>query len=516
VTVTRAGFLALVGALLAVASASHGAASETPAPNVAVGMPATQVAAGLSAPIYATGALRGDPLAASPPHARDPRLFILERAGVIRILDEGALRPTPFLDISAQVDTDGEGGLLGLAFDPDHPVNGLFYVYFTRDPSNTSVLSRFRVGADPNVAIAGSEEVLLEVAQPFSNHNGGTIAFSPVDGFLYLGLGDGGSANDPDERAQNGGVLLGKMLRLDVGGGPGTPYAIPPSNPFVGDPGVLDEIWALGLRNPFRFAFDSLTGDLWIGDVGQAAFEEVDFQPAASVGGENYGWDAFEGFDPKVTDVGSIDHGVLTTPEFDYPQVGGSCGAGGSGSVTGGAVYRGSLMTVHGEYFYADYCTGAISSYDPSTSVHTDQLPDLGAASGIREIVAIGEGGFGELFIVRIQTGDVHRIGPAGNECSDGVDNDGDGATDFAADTGCVDAADTSELDMDTPCDDGYDNDMDGAIDHPDDADCPSPAGSGELPGGAQVPSLSPAGYVTLSTLLALAGLGLQRRRSRS
>ena len=503
----RRELLILVGAVLAVGSL----------PSSALGVTATEVASGLSLPIYATGALRGDPLAVSPSYARDPRLFILERSGVIRILDEGALRPTAFLDIDSKVGTAGEGGLLGLAFDLEHPQSGLFYVYYTNN-SGDSVLSRFRVGADPNVALPG-EEILLVVDQPFNNHNGGTIAFSPVDGFLYWALGDGGSANDPADRAQDPDELLGKMLRVDVGGGPGSGYTVPPSNPWTlaNDPleEVLDEIWAFGLRNPFRWAFDSKTGDAWVADVGQSLREEVNFE-AAGDGGHNYGWDDREGDGSNPSGSSTPVYGLpLTDPVISYDHLGGFCNTGGSGTITGGTVYRGSEAGIQGEYFYADYCTAAIDSYDPVSQITTDQRPDLGIPPDINQIVAIGEGGFGALYIVRIGSGTVHRVGPSGSECNDGIDNDGDGATDAAADTGCVDAADSSELDMDTPCDDGYDNDSDGDIDYPDDAGCASATGTSELP-AFEIPSLSVAGYATLVTLLALAaGLALRERRSR-
>jgi glucose/arabinose dehydrogenase len=244
-------------------------------------------------------------------HAGDGsrRLFILQQAGQILIHDGAQVRPTPFLDIATLVSCCGERGLLGLAFHPDFASNGLFYVNYTNTAGDT-VIARYRVSDDPNAADPGSAQILLTIVQPFANHNGGQLAFGP-DRFLYIGMGDGGSGGDPDNRAQNLGDLLGKLLRLDVDGG--VPYAIPASNPFRNTPGARPEIWAWGLRNPWRFSFDRLTGDLFIADVGQATREEVDFQPASSHGGENYGWRLMEGtlcFNP----ASGCNDGSLTLP----------------------------------------------------------------------------------------------------------------------------------------------------------------------------------------------------------
>ncbi|MDJ0852316.1 MAG: PQQ-dependent sugar dehydrogenase [Myxococcota bacterium] len=420
-------------------------------------------ATGLTFPVYATS-MPGD-----------PRLFVVEKAGRIRIVENGVIRPEPFLDIPGRVGSGGnEQGLLGLAFDPAHALNGLFYIYYT-DNRGDSVLARYEVGSDPNVAIPSRQEILLTVDQPQSNHNGGTIAFSPVDGYLYWGLGDGGGANDPGDNAQDGRSLLGKMLRLDVSGGFGSGYSVPNSNPFFGDPRAEDEIWGLGLRNPYRFAFDSMTGDLWIGDVGQNAREEVDYEPAASSGGLNWGWPVREGTiaGPKPS---MIALGTLTDPEQDYAHVSGGCG----GSVTGGTVYRGGEAMYFGEYFYADYCTGELWTVVPGEDP-TDRTVELAPASGTPfQITAITEGGFEDLYVVHAN-GTIYRVGPTGDECNDGIDNDGDGEIDVAGDTGCLSDTDPSELEVDTPCDDGYDNDGDGLIDIADD-DCPVSASAGELP----------------------------------
>ncbi|HUM48320.1 MAG TPA: PQQ-dependent sugar dehydrogenase [Chitinophagales bacterium] len=220
----------------------------------------------------------------------DSRLFIVEQPGKIWIVDEdGNKSPEPFLDITTRVKYDGaEQGLLGLAFHPDYAVNGFFYVNYITLEGNTRI-ARFQVSAnDPNRANPSTQKTILKVKQPFANHNGGCLRFGP-DGYLYIGLGDGGDAGDPFENAQDPGQLLGKMLRIDIN--TGDPYAIPPTNPFVNVAGYQPEIWALGLRNPFRWSFDRLTGDLWIGDVGQDKWEEINYQSVSSTGGENYGWD---------------------------------------------------------------------------------------------------------------------------------------------------------------------------------------------------------------------------------
>ena len=227
-------------------------------------------------------------------NAGDSRLFIVEQRGIIKIIDgNGQVLSTPFLDIDARVGSQGnEQGLLGLAFHPDYANNGFFYVNYTNNSGDTRI-ARFKVSADnPNVADPNSEKLLLPVDQPYSNHNAGDLTFGP-DGYLYFGLGDGGSGGDPQNNGQTATAYLGKMLRIDVDNG--DPYAIPPTNPFKDTDFYLDEIWATGLRNPWRFSFDRLTGDLWIGDVGQDAWEEIDFQPASSTGGENYGWRCYEG-----------------------------------------------------------------------------------------------------------------------------------------------------------------------------------------------------------------------------
>lgn len=287
-------------------------------------------------------------------NAGDDRLFIVEKDGRIRILHpDGQAEQAPFLDIDARVGSNGsERGLLGLAFHPDYVENGYFFVYYTNNSGNT-VVARFSVSADaPNVADPGSEKILLTVDQPQGNHNGGDLNFGP-DGFLYISLGDGGGAGDIDNNSQNRLNLLGTILRIDVNNG--DPYAIPEDNPFAEDDATLDEIWALGLRNPWRFSFDRLTGDMWIGDVGQNEFEEIDFQPADSPGGENYGWRCYEGNATYNTG------GCLGADNYRFPvhtyENSSSVGC----SVNGGFVYRGAAYPLlYGKYLFSDYCSGRI------------------------------------------------------------------------------------------------------------------------------------------------------------
>jgi hypothetical protein len=422
----------------------------------------TGVGAGLNEPVYLTAP------------KDDGRLFVVERAGRIQVLNDGTLRPRPFLDIASQVGTAGDGGLLGLAFDPNYATTGAFYVYYT-DRGGNSVLSRFSLGANPNWANPASEEILLSVAQPYADRNGGTIAFSPIDGYLYLGLGDGGSAYDPGEVAQDGGQLLGKMLRLDVSGGVGTPYSIPADNPFRADSSVRDEIWALGLHNPRRFSFDSKKGNLWIGDEGQDSIEEIDFESATSQGGLNYGWDIMEGNDCNPNDPAptpACNHASLTAPILDYEHLSGNC------SVVGGSVYRGPTKVLRRHYIFGDFCSGQLWRLNSNTH----ELQDLSAELSLNTVAleAIGEGGFGGLYTVQ-STGEITRIGSPSLQCADGIDNDGDGRIDFENDSGCTSAMDSSERDSDLPCDDGFDNDRNGLIDYPADPGCKSPTDQEEL-----------------------------------
>jgi uncharacterized repeat protein (TIGR01451 family) len=304
-------------------------------------------------------------------HAGDGsgRIFVVEQAGVIRIIKNGTLLGTPFLNISARVNFSGnpndEQGLLSVAFPPDYASKNYFYVYYTNN-SGDNVVTRFFIDDPintPDEADPNSEQPVLYLNHPSnSNHNGGQLAFGPNDGYLYLAPGDGGSSNDPPNNAQTTSTLLGKILRLDVETGSPATYTIPASNPFT-QTAALDEIWALGLRNPWRFSFDRQTGDLYIGDVGQGAREEVDFQPAASVGAENYGWKILEGTICGTPSSGCTPPANYVPPIADYPRSSPDC------SVTGGYAYRGQLYyRMQGVYFYGDFCSGRIRAlkYDGS------------------------------------------------------------------------------------------------------------------------------------------------------
>jgi glucose/arabinose dehydrogenase len=356
---------------------------------------AERIASGLSRPLFVT----------APP--RDvSRIFIVEKTGRIRILKWGALLPTAFLDVAALVSSGSEQGLLGLAFHPQYADNGRFFINYT-DTSGNTVIAEYRVSANPDVADATSAQVVLQVPQPYANHNGGHLAFGP-DGYLYIGLGDGGSAGDPLGNGQNPSTLLGKMLRIDVDRG--APYSVPPTNPFVGSDPPLDEIWALGLRNPWRYSFDRVTGDLYIADVGQNRYEEINFQPASSSGGENYGWNIVEGNGHCYPSGSSCNQTGLTQPihEYDHSQ---GC------SVTGGYVYRGCKMPdLRGTYFYGDFCSAFVRSFrvvGGSAVDHQDRTAELESSGvSIDQIASFGEDARGELYIADLG-GEVFKIVPA-------------------------------------------------------------------------------------------------------
>ncbi len=324
-------------------------------------------------------------------HAGDDRLFVVEQGGLIKILDlNGNVNPTAFLDISGQVSGGSEQGLLGLAFHPDYANNGFFYVNYTKTNGDTRI-ARFSVDpGDPDIALLGSELTILEYSQPFSNHNGGGIAFGP-DGYLYISSGDGGSGGDPGNRAQNTTILLGKLLRIDVDNpSGGNNYGIPADNPFAGSSVNAQEIWAYGLRNPWRFSFDSLTGDLWIGDVGQGDVEEID-KAGPTEAGLNYGWRGYEGSEPFNTS-NCPDPSMLTFPVAEYSSSTGS----GNCSVTGGYVYRGNTYNgSYGLYLAADVCSGRVFTVDSANN-----LVDEGTFSGAW--VSFGVDFTNELYIVDI------------------------------------------------------------------------------------------------------------------
>ncbi len=332
-------------------------------------------------------------------HAGDERLFVVQQTGLISIVDNGQVIETPFLDIVERVNSNAnEQGLLGLAFHPAYLNNGRFFLNYS-DGDGATVIAEFRVSdSDPNQANPSSERILLTIPQPYSNHNGGQIRFGP-DGYLYIGMGDGGSQDDPQNNGQNFAALLGSMLRIDVDGGP--PYGIPATNPFVNDDNVPGEIWAKGLRNPWRFAFDRQTGDLFISDVGQFVYEEINFQPAGSPGGENYGWKIYEGFNCYLGDCNTPN---LTPPIAEYSHADGHC------SVTGGYVYRGSeFPEMRGNYFMADYCSGAMWSLFPNEDGSWSQN-QIGNAGFL--VSSFGEDVNGELYVVSQNEGMIYRLTP--------------------------------------------------------------------------------------------------------
>ena len=337
-------------------------------------------------------------------HCGDSRIFIVERAGRIKVLQpNGQVLATPFLDISGPVHSGGgEQGLLGLEFHPQYAQNGFFYVYYCTGSGNGGVrVSRFTVGADPNVANVASESVLWELAQPFANHKGGDIAFGP-DGYLYFAPGDGGGQNDPGNRAQNMSLGFGKIHRINVNSG--SPYSIPPNNPFANDANqdTLRTIFASGLRNPYRFGFDTQTGDLWIGDVGQVDKEEVDRIPAGTLNGPNFGWRCREGTiaTPAITPACT---GNFTAPLIDHDHGDGWC------SVIGGRVYRGSRYpNLVGRYIYTDYCAGVFRSIRPNGL--GGWLFEPLTTSGAYGLACIAEDASGELYAVNTESGVVSRI----------------------------------------------------------------------------------------------------------
>jgi hypothetical protein len=348
-----------------------------------------QVATGLDFPLFLTA-----------PPGDNARLFIVEKTGRIRIVRNGSVLSAPFLDLSARVSGGSEQGLLGLAFHPQYATNGRFVVNYT-DPSGDTRVSAFRVSANPDVADPASEQVLLAIDQPFANHNGGMVVFGP-DGKLYIGMGDGGSGGDPQGNGQNKGVLLGKILRVDVSG-TGV-LSVPADNPFVGQAGARPEVWSYGLRNPWRFSFDRAQGDLYIGDVGQNAREEVDVATSAGQFGKglNFGWNVMEGGACYSPSSGCARSG-LTLPVLDYGHAGGAC------SITGGYVYRGAAVpALRGLYFYSDYCSGWVRSFRLLGTAAADQR-DWPALRPGGLVTSFGEDASGELYVM-ISSGKVFRI----------------------------------------------------------------------------------------------------------
>ena len=385
----------------------------TPEPDVCAGVPSFPGVAATTVRIT-TGLDR--PTTVTAPPGDFSRVFVVEQPGDIRIVKDGVLLPDPFLSIPDRVSCCVERGLLGLAFPPDFATTGWFFVDYT-DPAGNTAIARYHVSADPDRADRDSERVLIGIEQPFANHNGGQLAFGP-DGYLYIGMGDGGSGGDPLDNAKNDDVLLGKILRMDVRVPADSTalYTIPSDNPHAGRGDPLGLIWAKGLRNPWRFGFDRATGDLYIADVGQNRREEIDVQPASSRGGENYGWRIFEGFScynpapaPSCPDPPT----GYTMPVLDYPHTGGRC------SITGGYVYRGcALPDLRGEYLFADYCTPFIESFHLVDGVVTglhDRTTELAPGNGQRidQVSTFGEDARGEIYIADYLDGELYKIVPA-------------------------------------------------------------------------------------------------------
>jgi glucose/arabinose dehydrogenase len=341
-----------------------------------------EVASGLNNPVYV----------AAP--SGDNRLFVVEQIGRIRIIENGQLLNTPFLDITSRVLSGGERGLLSVAFHPQYQTNGFFYVYFTGAGGEIRI-ERYTVSANPNQANQSSAKVILTIPHPRSNHNGGLAMFGP-DGMLYLGTGDGGGGGDPDLNGQNQNTLLGKLLRIDVNNG--DPYSIPSGNPFAGRNDARPEIWAMGLRNPWRYAFDPSSGNLYIADVGQDVTEEVNVA-AANRAGVNYGWNVTEG--SNCYQAASCNKSSFQLPVLEYNHDAGQC------SITGGFVYRGSAMPeLNGTYFYADYCAGWVRSFKYDGAANDRRQWELGT---IGFITSFGVDANGELYLTSA-TGRLYRF----------------------------------------------------------------------------------------------------------
>lgn len=366
------------------------AASESPSPSPPEPPPPPDE------PALAEVGIFDQPLYVTAP-AGDGRLFVVEKTGKVRILEAGQVKPNPFIDLSGQVTTGGERGLLSMAFAPDYSLSGLAYVNYTDLSGDTRVVE-YKISGDPDRLNPATAREILFIDQPFANHNGGLLKFDR-SGMLIVGMGDGGSGGDPGNRAQSLSQLLGKLLRIDPRNpSVGKPYGIPAGNPFVNRPAARPEIWAYGLRNPWRFSFDPTTADLYLADVGQNRVEEVNFVPAASIAGANFGWRVYEG-DRRFTNE-NLDQSQTIRPVVVYPLEG-TC------AVTGGYVYRGEVNTLKGTYLYGDFCAGFVKGFKISGGVAVDHLdfPALGTS----QLSSFGEDSSGQLYITSL-AGRVFKI----------------------------------------------------------------------------------------------------------
>jgi len=403
---TRAVVVCLGAAAAAGLAACGGSGSSSPTPVPSATPPSASCAAGapvagipsLTARLVVSG-LRS-PLDLQVAPGDRERLYVVEQGGRIRVVLNGQLQSAPFLDISSRISSGGERGLLGLAFHPRFATNRRLFVNYT-DPRGDTRVAEFRA-TSPDAADPGSERILVAQAQPFSNHNGGGLAFDN-GGRLLIALGDGGSAGDPLGNGQNLGTFLGKILRIDVDAG--TPYAVPADNPFRATAGAAPEIWTFGLRNPFRISVDRPTGNLYIGDVGQGAVEEIDVEPSSSRGGENYGWNAMEGSQCYSPPSGCNRNG-LVPPVYEYTHAEGC-------SVTGGVVYRGCRMPdLAGTYFFGDYCSAFVRSFRLGGGQATDLRDWTAGLRGIDSLASFGLDAEGEVYVVDLD-GEVYRLEPA-------------------------------------------------------------------------------------------------------
>lgn len=356
-----------------------------------------RVAQGLDRPVHLTA-----------PPLDVTRLFVVEQAGRIRLIKDGVLLDRPFLDITSLVGSGGERGLLSLAFHPRYAENGRFFVNYTDRDTRTTIARFTRASDDPDLADGTSRVTLLTIDQPYANHNGGQLAFAP-DGKLYCGMGDGGDRNDPGEVAQDPAQLLGKLLRLDVDVDAPPYYRVPADNPNPGAGTRLGLIWSKGWRNPWRFSFDRANGDLYAADVGQETYEELDWRPGSSRGGENFGWDIFEGnacFEPQPLFPDCPPRAGYAMPVHVYDHGGGAC------SITGGHVYRGCRMpALRGRYFFADYCAPWLKSLKIQNGQAVDVQDHSASAPGLTRVASFGEDARGEIYIVLLG-GQIYRIVP--------------------------------------------------------------------------------------------------------